>query len=252
MHSQQPRRRVSSKVYPMGLHTVSAQKTMPYNSPYSTMGKVVRVRPNIYIFVCDICQMEHRNIDIFLKHTESHFQSYPENNVASGAYTQVHSNYIQPNQATIVNGHTPFDGYQSNLAPPASNEADAITSSPSHESEEYIEEVFEITDLGYDLDGVYPTAENVVVDLANDQTTKPKNQSPEKYFPCSLCYRKYAKKKFMDRHKAKEHANIMEKLVIMNKAYKCLLCKTKMMKTSNSQDDAEKHIKTHFKKRAKK
>lgn len=237
--------------YPVGLYYSSA---MPYNGQNPTMGKVVRVRPNIYIFVCDVCHTEHFSIDSFLRHSEAHFQYGQINNLVQGPHTQVNSNWMPPGEfypVPIANGYTTFVSHPSQVPQVSPGPVDA-TASPTPESEEYIEEVYEITDLGYDYDGNYAIPENVVdIEVANGDTTKPKSQSKKK-FPCTFCYRKYSKKSSLATHKSKIHPNIMAKLHIMKKSYKCLVCKTKLLRKSYSQVDAEKHIKIHFKKRANK
>lgn len=238
------------EIYPTSITAVTN------NEPQweATMGRVIRVRPNIYIFTCEMCHSEHRSIDSFLRHSEAHFQSGPTPySTQSSASTQVHSNPL-PSQQVYTDSQTnefQFDQSsdsvqnQHSLAEPIE-----ITASLSNDPDDYIEEVFEITDLGYDFDGNYPTVENVVVGLTNGTNDRPKQQANQGQSSCSMCPRKYNQSSSMIRHKRMAHGHILAKLASLHKAYKCLICEKKFPK--NLKTEAERHMKTHFKGDAKK
>lgn len=246
-------------VYPMGIFP-AAKNLTPQSEQSSSlvMGKVVRIRPNIYVFVCDYCQAEHKSIDSFLRHTESHFQREKTNTPRSRATTQVHSNCLPPAELsqstanTNGRGHIPFNGYtpipyESNTEQSSQSPTIDITSSPSRESEDYIEEVYEIIDLGYDLDGnKYPMAEKApVVSTKNGDGDKPKLKYVEKNISCLFCPKKYAAMRSLRRHKDQAHTDILKKLITLKKSFKCSICNEKFPRTSKP--DAEKHLATHFK-----
>lgn len=241
----------NSTVYPMNIHPAAAFSTVR-NENSSTMGKVVRIRPNIYVFVCEYCASEHRSIDSFLRHTESHFQCDSTSTTPSSARTTpLHSRSVHFRQQSLgyTNGNIPpFNGnpsYQNTLNLAAQNETIGITASPSRDSDDYIEEVFEIVDLGYDMDGIkYPMARSVDV----EKEKKSKNGTP-KNFPCPFCSRQYTRNSTMERHKRSAHNDILTKLVSLKKSFKCLVCNTKFPKPNKFA--AELHMKEHFRGQAK-
>lgn len=254
-------------VYPMEILSASDSSHI---SPPSVMGQVIRVRPHVYLFVCELCRVEHRSIDSFLSHSEAHFQAVsPQNGMQNGTQnhpvtTQVHSVRMLSDQmyaASTLNGPLNQSSVDSEQMTQSLDETIDITASPNHSDDGYIEEVFEITDLGYDFTGIrYPTAQtlaelastpNGTDDNAKNGTTK-KRQNDKKTYGCSLCPRKYAQSSSLNRHKASSHADILAKLTQLKKAYKCLVCNKKFPKSTHSKLEAEGHMKMHVKKGAKK
>lgn len=230
-------------VYPMELTGAT------HIAPPSIMGQVIRVRPNIYIFVCELCRSEHRNIDSFLSHSEAHFQTTSTQNATqtNPPTAQMNSDWMpseQPHTGPRLNGSQSV------------NETIDISTSPSNDSDDYIEEIFEITDLGFDFAGIrYPAAENLPVSLAsttNGTDDNANEQMGKKKLNCSLCPRKYAQNSSLIRHKTSAHADILAKLGQLKSAYKCLVCHKKFPKLTHSKSEAERHLKVHFKKGTKK
>lgn len=231
-----------------------------------TMGKVIRIRPNIYVFACEYCRSEHRSIDSFLRHTEGHFQHESTNTERSQATTQIHSDcfstaeVIEPQQNT--NGHIPFNGYPTyQYTPPHMGQNSQsptvdITASPTRDSDDYIEEVYEIIDLGYDLDGnKYPMAEKAPVvgtTNGNNMTQSPNNGTKpakrDKKFKCLFCSKQYAGERSLRNHKDNQHTDILSKIITYKKSFKCSLCDIRFPR--DKKRNAEQHLTTHFKRSA--
>lgn len=248
-----------STVYPMGIFPSPVHLTLNEQISSATMGKVVRIRPNIYVFVCEFCQSEHKSIDSFLRHSEGHFQR--ESVAKSRAKTQIHSDCLSPVELIqpdcIPNRHIPFNGYTPLQQPLSTKEilqspTIDITASPSHNSDDYIEEVYEIIDLGYDLDGnKYPMAEEApIVSTTNDNPKQQpkiavKPEKKEKTLKCPFCNKGYLHERSLKRHKESQHIDILSKLTTLKKSFKCSICSAKFGRGNKL--DAEKHMKIHFK-----
>lgn len=217
------------------------QVQRPYNGNSSIMGKVVRVRPNIYIFVCDFCESEHRTIDNFLRHSESHFQSNALPDATTSSATQIHSNQNPAGQFQPGTASNSIAPYPVQLSPID------VASSPSHASEDYIDEVYEITDLGYDFDGLmYPNAvSELSVKPAERKRGRPKIETRPNV--CCFCNRNFTRTSSLKRHEHSAHAKIFEKIITQKFSYKCKICNTKFPKTSHTLQRAQEHLKTHFK-----
>lgn len=263
----------SSAVYPMGIFPASpaAGHTISQDEQPSTMGRVIRVRPNIYVFACDYCQSEHKGIDSFLRHAEGHFQRKSTGTPATSARsqraaTQIHSDCLSPTQLIRAepipngHGHVPFNGYPSYQSPAHDPDAHTIdiTASPSHDSDDYIEEVYEIIDLGYDPDGnKYPMAEKAAVvstTTTNGKTKQPKSsgqteqKTKNQTTSCPICNKTYTHPRSLRRHKSKVHVDILMKLITLKKSFKCTFCDTKFPRTNKL--EAEQHMGIHLKQKS--
>lgn len=261
-------------VYPLDIHPTRFYHPQ-YDDQSLIIGKIVRVQPNIYMFVCDYCRTEHRSIDSLLRHSEAHFHTsamqtfgsidsntIPTQNFQSAFANSVLSPDHQPMTVMLPNvrmqSNVPSIGPMQSTIPsnqsandPTRMEQSAIeriefTASPPRQSDDYIEEVYEITDYGYDIDGKFTTVENAVICPDNEQKNSAIKKSTEKKFTCTFCGKKLTHSISLTRHKMKIHADIMEKLVLMKKSYKCLVCAIKLSKRSHTLLDAEEHMKTHF------
>lgn len=259
-------RNPNTTVYPMDIFPAAvasaARPIIPQDDQSSiSMGKVIRVRPNIYIFVCDYCQCEHKSIDSFLRHSEGHFQRGPTPATAAArsqrATTQIHSDCLVPEPIVNSHGHVPFNGYPSYQNPSSTEHAIDITASPTRDTDDYIEEVYEIIDLGYDPDGnKYPMAEKAAVAStttngnANGRSNdgKPTKKYGDKTISCPFCDKMYTNDRSLRRHKANVHTDILSKLITLKNAFKCTVCEKKFPRTKKLA--AQKHMITHFKKSA--
>lgn len=256
-------RNPNSTVYPMDIFpAVAASAAHPMisqdeQSPVP-MGKVIRVRPNIYIFVCDYCQCEHKSIDSFLRHSEGHFQrgSTPGTTTARSqrATTQIHSDCLMPDAIVNSDGHVPFNGYPLYQSPSSTEHTMDITANPARDSDDYIEEVYEIIDLGYDPDGnKYPMAEKaaVVSTTTNGNANQRLNDgNPTKTYgnktiSCPFCGKMYKNDGSLRRHKVNVHTDILSKLTTLKNSFKCSLCDKKFPRTNKTA--AEHHMIKHFK-----
>lgn len=224
----------------------SASNYSPIES-YSIMGKVIRIRPNIYIFVCEYCASEHRSIDNFLRHAESHFQ---QNGMATGApstVTHIHSNQIAADDQLYAGTSQANTPYPVKLLPSADITADPVT-----RTDEYIDEVYEIIDLGYDVDGKhYPNAKKVPAKAAKKERNKPQNGLPKNglLLSCSYCSRNFKNQLALKRHTNDGHGKILKKIMNQKKAYKCKVCGEKFPIVNYTLEEAQKHLKVHFAKR---
>lgn len=294
---QQPQTEFPS-VYPLDM-APTRNLQVHYNAQSAIMGKVIRVRPNIYVFTCDYCFSEHRTIDNFLRHSEAHFEPrtlFEPNTVLPSNYHAQFTNSVmeqqqqpaehqqQPvvhQQQPVEHRHNPFghppvqmttnpsshwplplnetNTFSSNtdaihpntinltgmaeetIGPEEIN--DGLTSNPN----DYIEEIFEITDLGFDTNGTYASVENAVVCPVNEQRQSQKKKTKEKKHICTFCGQSRSQNVALQRHMQKIHSHIINKLVTERKSYKCLVCKMKISKTTNTLLDAEMHLKTHMK-----
>lgn len=294
---QQPQTEFPS-VYPLNM-APTRNLQVQYNAQSAVMGKVIRVRPNLYVFTCDYCSSEHRTIDNFLRHSEAHFESrtsFEPNAVLPSNYQAQFTNSVMGHQQqTVVHQQQPVVHQQQpveqQLNPfgqppvqmttiPSSNWAlplnetntfssninaidpntihltdmaqptivpDEISDSPTSNPNDYIEEIFEITDLGFDTNGTYASVENAVVCPVNDQRQSPRKKSKEKKHVCTFCGQTRSQNAALQRHMQKVHSHIINKLETKKTVYKCLVCKMIISKTSNTLLDAEKHLKTHMK-----
>lgn len=232
---------------------------LPYTQPSPFVGKVVRVRANIYIFVCDYCMSEHRSIDNFLHHTEGHFvHGIPS------AHSNQHPSFAPAPGATInTNGLQPapypVQLQQSQLAP--------VDDDPN-----ITDEVYEIIDLGYDFDGNYPNA--IPIDENRGQRSKSKRQqakptpmvqraktkvqkhskpkdpaaatNQKRSHQCSFCVRNFTKESALTQHLTTTHAKVFKKIESQKKAYKCKICGEKFAKSAYELHDAYEHLKIHY------
>lgn len=230
----------------MNIHHSNHDQSQSYNGPSPIMGQVVRVRPNIYNFICNFCQSEHRTIDNFLRHSESHFQC--NSAAVQRTITQIHSNQ-NPSQSiqssTIINAAEPYPVRLSQLASPMSI---ADTTSSSSCSEDFVEEIYEITDLGYDFDGKYPDAQNVIALSVNEQNPSKKHRTIKNVTEvCWFCKRHFNQLSSLRRHESKAHAELRKKIITQKKSYKCRICNTKFPKSAYKLRQALEHLKVHLK-----
>lgn len=216
------------------------------NGRFPIIGHVVRVRPNIFNFVCGFCRTEHKTIDNFLRHSESHFQC--DSSTAPRTMTQIHSNQnptetIQSSTTSTSNAPYPV---QLSKMPRVD-----ITSSPPRSSEDLIEEIYEITDLGYDHDGKYPDAINVTaVSLEKPAKQKPpksRRKIKKSTNGCWFCHQNFSRLSLLKQHESSAHANIFKKILTLKKNYKCQICRKKFSKKSHTQRQALEHLKIHTK-----
>lgn len=244
---------------------------LQYNEPSSFVGKVIRIRPNIYVFVCDYCMSEHQNIEIFLHHTELHFQ---RNEIS----TMTH---VRPNQNPSMSIAPTPTGTSINsngsTAAPYPVQLQQSQFGPINQQSNFTDEVYEIIDLGYDLDGNYPNAKNIdeiPIDGNDAQRSKPKQQrstskskvqrakpkvqhsKPKNLVEssankntskkCPFCIRNFTNELILKRHLNTTHAKIFKKIVSQKKAYKCQICGSKFPNTTHTMDDAREHLKIHY------
>lgn len=261
----------NNHIYPTSIYPSPLVHSTTYNNEHSTMGRVVRIQPNIYVFICEYngCETEHRTIDNFFRHSESHFRigSSPVDTPIHTT-THVHSNFqslepTQPDESIIDSEpHIPFNDYAPTQYPEPSTQdephpIDIITNPFAHkitdndDDDNIIEEVYEIIDLGYDPDGKkYPKALHIDSPPVKNKTTPkvgkvPKTPvSPNGVYPCPFCFKKYKKEKALTRHKVSDHSKILAQFSVLKKEFKCLICNTKWPKSK--QMEAEKHMKKHF------
>lgn len=252
-------------VYPLDSYPVLAHPVQ-YNEHSSIMGKVVRVQPNIYIFACDYCPSEFRSIDSFLRHSEAHFAmqtcgQYDQPNMIPPAHnfqsaftsSSVMQSASRSSPMTIIPPNPPLPQSFQPVGPAQSRigTPNESTSNSSHDLDDYFEEIYEITDLGYDNDGKYSTVQNAVVHPNNGQTkTRRKRKRTEEIveqnFDCSFCDEKFTQSDTFKRHKIEKHSNILKELIEMKMSYKCFVCHTKFPKSQYSLMDAENHMTKHF------
>lgn len=254
---------------PQSVPQQMAHTALQYTQPSSFVGKVFRIRPNIYVFVCEYCVSEHQSIDSFLRHTESHFQCNETSNAITSAMTHVHPNQNPSSITADINSSG------STVAPYPVQLQQSGNAPIGHESD-YMDEVYEITDLGYDFDGNYPNAENIDAIPIDDhcrkpskpkkkqlkskmQHTKPKiqrskqknlvetvNDNPSN--DCPFCVRNFTTQNFLRRHLDTAHAKIFRKIDCQKKSYKCKICEKKFPKADYTLEDAHEHLKIHYKK----
>lgn len=235
------------QIHPSGIHPITTLAMRINELPVT--GNVVRIRPHLYMFFCNFCKSGFRTIDAFLQHSESHFG----NDQLISAQPNPQANPLPATVEIPLNQLPP-------LMPLSSQPTETvyITASPSHEAD-FIEEAFEITDLGYDFEGKYPTFEGAVKLPINAVESKlsieiptkkprgrPKSEKKDK-ITCTLCYRKFVSPNKLKRHKTKIHAGILNQIIQTRLAYKCTYCDEKLPKSSNTMLDAERHMTTHFK-----
>lgn len=235
----------------------------------SIVGKVIRIRPNVYSYACDYCTSQHQSIDNFLRHTESHFQHSGFSNMALASSTRPMVQTPAINSIGSMAAPYPVHLQQSQAAPV--NVESHVTG-----------EVYEIIDLGYDYEGNYPNAQNIdaiPIDEENHgQNTKPKpkrkqakptttkvrgpkarrqpkargqpkskNSAKSANFRCSFCVRDFNKDKVLQQHLVTTHAKILKKIdTTPKKAFKCKICGQKFLKDVYILDDAYEHLKIHY------
>lgn len=258
---QQPQTEFPS-VYPLDI-APTRNLQVHYNAQSAVMGKVIRVRPNIYVFTCDYCFSEHRTIDNFLRHSETHFEPrtsfepntvLPTNNHAQFTNSAMrhqqqpvvhqqqpvvnqqqpvehqHNSFGQPpvQMTTIPSSHWPLPVNETNtissnidaidpntinltgMAQPTIG-PDEINDSPTSNPNDYIEEIFEITDLGFDTNGTYASVVNAVVCPVNEQLQSPRKNTKQKKHVCTFCGQSRTRKAALQRHMQKEHSHIINK-----------------------------------------
>lgn len=236
---------------------------LQYNGPSSFVGKVIRIRPNIYVFVCDYCMSEHQSIDDFLHHTELHFQRDEISNAIPSTMTHAGPNQYPTGTAINSNG---------SAAAPYPVQLQQSQFTPTNQQSNFTDEVYEIIDLGYDFEGNYPSAKKIdaipidgndaqrskpkkqrstaKVQRAKVQRTKPKiligstNENTSK--KCPFCIRNLATGPSMKRHLDRAHAKIFKKILCQKKAFKCKICERKFPKTEHTLEDAHEHLKMHY------
>lgn len=228
------------------------QPVQPYASN-SFVGRVVRLRANIYSFVCDYCPAQYRTIDDFLRHTESHFLSNGTSTTTlKPVRTYIHCNElvngsIQSGIENDFNQH-PIPIQESQIVSIASNE----TASMQENDDEMIEEIYEIIDLGYDYEGIHPAAENVFAIPNNPskpkQTAKASNQS----LVCWFCNKTFTTSASRKRHENSAHEKFLNNIISQKKCYKCKICHCKFRKESVTLQQAQEHLKIHLKSKGKK
>lgn len=241
---------------------------LPYNEPSSFVGKVLRIRPNVYEFVCDYCMSQHRSIDNFLRHTETHFQHNEISNAIPSTMAPVPNPNAYMATVPIHPAGTPIN---SNAPYPVQLQQNRFDT-PIDQESGYTDEVYEIVDLGYDFDGKYPNA--IAIDENGAQRSKPKRprskpkiqQSKSKVqrstmknpigsanentaasqHRCSFCDQDFTRKSSLLRHLEAGHAKIFKKIVCQKKAYKCKICGIKFPKTTHTMADTQQHLKIHY------
>lgn len=248
---------------------------LQYNEPLSFVGKVIRIRPNIYAFICDYCMSQHQSIEHFVRHTESHFQRNEISNAMPMAMPPVRPNQ---NSAMVPTG-TSNDSNGPTVAPyPIQLQQSEIVS--MNQGENYTDEVYEIIDLGYDFEGNYPNAKSIdEMPVAGNavQHLKPKakpkakpkqRQSPSKSKvqhskpnnraesahtitskKCPYCVRVIVGEASLKRHMFTAHAKIFKKIdSSLKKCFKCKVCGEKFPKAEHTLEEAQEHLKIHYSK----
>lgn len=244
--------------------------------PTSFVGKVIRIRPNIYVFVCDYCASQHQNIDSFLHHTELHFQLNETPSIIPSAMAPARSNQ-NPSTAPIPTG-TSINPNNSTVAPfPVELQQSQLV--PMNEESNGTDEVYEIIDLGYDFEGIsYPNAKNIdEVSIVGNGKQRPKPKSKQQRSPskskvqrpkpkiqrpnainwieptnentstkCPFCVRNFSSVRMLKQHMNSSHAKIFKKIVSQKKAFKCKICGHKFPKPSHTLEDAQQHLKSHY------
>lgn len=226
-----------------------------YNGPCPITGKVVRVRPNIYIFVCNFCFTEYRTIDNFLRHSESHFELNAMNSgILSPMAAQPHSNQnaigpIAQGMATSTNAipyQNSISPYPVQLTSQIQSRID-VTSSASSAADDMVEEVYEIIDLGYDDDGKYPDAKNIDASSMDQSIKRGRQKGINRSFECWFCNLRFTRHSSMVRHENTAHQKLFRSIISQKKVYKCKLCNAKFPKESHTLQKAQEHLKFHSK-----
>lgn len=221
-----------------------------YNGPCPITGKVVRVRPNIYIFVCNFCFTEYRTIDSFLRHSESHFELNEMNSsTLSPMAAQFNSNQnaIGNCSQDMVNNINAIPNPNSIAPYPvqmSQNPSPIDVTLPA--ADDLIEEVYEIIDLGYDHDGQYPDAHHVAVHSKKQPEKKGRSTRINGPLKCWFCNRSFARRSTLKRHENIAHQKFLRNIISQKKAYKCKLCSDKFPKVSHTLKDAHEHLKCHL------
>lgn len=253
---------------PQQLPTQMVDPALQFKEPTSFVGRVIRIGPSNYAFVCDYCMSEHRSIGSFLLHTELHFQRDEISIVEPSAMTPVcPTQYPTPTGTTANTNGSAASPYPVQLQ----------HSTPIDQETDYTDEVYEIIDLGYDFEGLkYPNAENIdkiAIDRIDSQRNKkPKQQrTPSKSKAqqakpkvqknsnnviasvnektarkCPFCVRNFSSVPVLKRHLNTAHAKIFKKIVPLKKWYKCKICGDKFSKVEHTLEDAHEHLKTHY------
>lgn len=250
-------------------------------NPSWFVGKVVRLRPNIYVFVCDYCMSEHRSIDNFLRHCESHFERNDISNAIPSPVTPVQliqNPSFAPSMPAAINSNGSMAAAAQAAPYPVQLQQSQFV--PVHHESGGTDEVYEIIDLGYDFDGNYPNAQNIdaipIDDENRDQQTKSKQkqkqtkstskiqrakpkgrQSKSKNADesanqnashrCLFCVRTFNKDSILKQHLVTAHAKILKKIdTSLKKAYKCKICGEKFSKGAYLLDETYEHLKIHY------
>lgn len=249
---------------PPNLPPQMVNSALQYNVPSSFVGKVIRIRPNIYAFICDYCLSQHQSIDQFLRHTELHFQHNEISNAIPSAMTPA---------MTPIGASSNLNGSTASPYPVQLQHSQSV---PMNQDANFTDEVYEIIDLGYDFDGNFPNAKNIddiTIDGNGAQQSKPKQQrSPSKpkargpkaknqrtkpnnlvesankntSKKCSFCVRVLSSEIVLKRHIVTAHAKILKKILCQKKAFKCKICEEKFPKSIYTLDDAQEHLKSHY------
>lgn len=199
----------------------SSTSEPPRGTPKIVAGKIIRIQPHVYIFVCNHCDAEFRGgAHSFMQHCEAHYANTPIQQLYQSNRMPVEFgvNGILSESSRMSTGltlNTSSRLPQFPLSPPQSSHGPFEVPSPMYQMDSTAqnlsetvhiqrpttgvsnEEVYEIYDLGYDETLNNETTPPAVV--GSTQKGEKKIRSARKY-NCDVCSKEYSRRGVLRRH----------------------------------------------------